>query len=252
MFKLFLNNVHRILMPPHLPKLAADRRAALKQSLVEATRAIIGEHGLQAVKARDIAARAGCALGAIYQAFPDLDSLVLAANEGTLAEIEAHLASYACPEAQAMTRAGDPPELPRFLTLAFAYLDFAAGNRPCWRALFEHRMADGRPVPHAFSDRLTNLFLFIEEPLEGMRPDLSDEDRTRFARTLFSAVHGVVALGLEEKLASLSARDLRHQLGLVVCAMGRGLSLPSRSLSPKSPAARLPRRQRPGDNSTRS
>jgi AcrR family transcriptional regulator len=246
LFKLFLNNVQGGAMP------AGDRRAALRTALVDATRAIIAERGLQGVKARDVAAAAGCALGAIYQAFPDLDALVLAANEVTMQEIEAHLSTYSCPEAEDLPRPGDPPELPRFLALAFGYLDFAARERARWRALFEHRMAQAGAVPQDFSDRLARLFLFVEEPLQGLRPDLPDEERTRLARTLFSAVHGVVVLGLEEKLASLSAGDLRRQLGLLVGAMVRGLRAgPEAPPLQGSHEAALPARQRPSRKSTR-
>ena len=46
--------------------------------------------------------------------------------------------------------------------------------------------------------------------------------RRILARTLFSAVHGIVALGLEEKLASLPFPDLRDQLAATVRAITAG------------------------------
>jgi hypothetical protein len=46
------------------------------------------------------------------------------------------------------------------------------------------------------------------------------------ARSLFSAVHGVVLLGLEEKLQRIPLPILREQLTLVVGALGRGLAAP--------------------------
>ena len=53
-------------------------------------------------------------------------------------------------------------------------------------------------------------------------PGLDDERRRVLARTLFSAVHGVVALGLEEKLVSLPLSDLRQQVVAIVRAIARG------------------------------
>jgi hypothetical protein len=44
------------------------------------------------------------------------------------------------------------------------------------------------------------------------------------ARTLFSAVHGVVTLGLEEKLGVVPPDILRRQLTLVVSAAADGLA----------------------------
>jgi AcrR family transcriptional regulator len=223
-----------------------DRRAALKAALVGATLRIIGERGLQGVRARDVAGEAGCALGTIYQAYPDLDALILAANEVTLDEIAAHLAAHAAEGAEAHVRPGDPPQLARFVALAFGYLDFAAGNTLRWRALFEHRLAQGGSVPEDFSDKLTRLFRVVEEPLQGLCPDLPEADRTRLARTLFSAVHGAVVLGLEEKLATLTRTELRRQIGLLVAATVRGLAAAPGTPPPvdASGEARLPPRQR--------
>jgi len=53
-------------------------------------------------------------------------------------------------------------------------------------------------------------------------PGLDDEQRRVLARTLFCAVHGVVALGLEEKLVSLPLSDLRQQVVAIVRAIARG------------------------------
>jgi hypothetical protein len=53
-------------------------------------------------------------------------------------------------------------------------------------------------------------------------PDLDPDARRILARTLFSAVHGVVALGLEEKLVSLPFADLRDQLTATVRAITAG------------------------------
>jgi hypothetical protein len=40
---------------------------------------------------------------------------------------------------------------------------------------------------------------------------------------LFSGVHGVVTLGIEEKLGALPARDLRDQVGRFIVTFCRGL-----------------------------
>jgi hypothetical protein len=53
-------------------------------------------------------------------------------------------------------------------------------------------------------------------------PELDTDARRILARTLFSAVHGVVALGLEEKLVSLPLSDLRNQLAATVRAIAVG------------------------------
>src|SRR5919199_4301283 len=68
---------------------AVERRLRLREALLAAAEAMIRMQGLGGLKARELAQAAGCAVGAIYNVFPDLDSLVLAVNAGTLDRIDA-------------------------------------------------------------------------------------------------------------------------------------------------------------------
>ena len=67
------------------------RREDLKGRLITAAEAHIQSSGLGGLRARDITADAGCALGALYNAFADLDELVLHVNSITLARLGAAL-----------------------------------------------------------------------------------------------------------------------------------------------------------------
>jgi hypothetical protein len=55
-------------------------------------------------------------------------------------------------------------------------------------------------------------------------PATTPERRTLLARSLFSAVHGIVVLGLEEKLQLIPLPVLREQVIFLVEAIGRGLT----------------------------
>ncbi len=59
-------------------------RQRLREQLIDATERLIAAHGLGALRARDLAQAAGCALGAIYTVFADLDALVLTVNARAL------------------------------------------------------------------------------------------------------------------------------------------------------------------------
>ncbi len=52
-----------------------------------------------------------------------------------------------------------------------AYCDFAAENFELWRALFEHRMAPGKPVPEWAISEQMNLFRHIYRPLAELFPE---------------------------------------------------------------------------------
>jgi AcrR family transcriptional regulator len=198
----------------------AARHAGLKDRLIAVAERLIEARGLHAVKARAVADAADCALGAIYTAFPDLDALVMAVSQRTLARLDLHLAPILAADAATAS-----PEAARgqLRLLALAYLDFAAAHRSLWRALFEHRLPEDRTVPQWLTDDQTRLFARVEQVLAPLTPRLDASERALFARTLFSAVHGVVALGLEEKLAPLSQAALRNQIAEIVGTITRGI-----------------------------
>jgi hypothetical protein len=108
--------------------------------------------------------------------------------------------------------------------LALAYADFAAAETQRWRALFDHRMPHGRDIPEWYVADQRRLFDYIEQPLKTLRRDEAPEARALLARSLFSAVHGIVALGLEEKLQLIPLPVLREQVTTLVEALGRGLT----------------------------
>src|ERR1043166_9714145 len=117
---------------------AAVRRRKLKDALIDAAERTIESEGLRGLKARELAAEVGCAVGAIYNVVSDLDDLVYAVNARTLEQLE-----------KTLTPAGKgPPDAVKALThLALAYTNFAATHTPRWRALFDHRLPAGRARP---------------------------------------------------------------------------------------------------------
>jgi AcrR family transcriptional regulator len=221
-----------------------ERRQHLRAALVEAAERVIAERGLPHLKARDLASAVGCAVGAIYNVFPDLDGLILEVNLRTLVLFEAYIAqahkdgrpggagggSGAEPSApvrapRADAAAGGADRAVSDLTrLAVTYLAFASEHPLRWRALFEHRMAGGAALPDWYLKEQVRLFRYIEEPLGRLCPRLPAHERHLLARTIFSATHGMVSLGLDEKLMSLPQPTLRHQVECVVQAISHGLA----------------------------
>ncbi len=200
----------------------AERRQSLKDALIDAAERAIAANGLNGLKARELATEVGCAVGAIYNAVDDLDDLVLAVNTRTLAALEE--AVGAAVGAGPQRGSGPQHSIALMIRMALAYLDFAASHTPRWHALFEHYLSKRRPVPEWYRAEQARLFGFIEEPLRELQPGLPPEESALLARSLFAAVHGIVILGLEDKLGAVPLNDLRAQLRIVVAALGAGLS----------------------------
>ncbi|UVK39834.1 TetR/AcrR family transcriptional regulator [Mesorhizobium sp. AR10] len=179
------------------------RREDLRCRLIEAAQARIQSSGLGGLRARDITADAGCALGALYTAFADLDELILHVNSATLARLGAALR-------EEVTSAVEPRA--KLKALAKAYLGFARDNRTLWVALFEHRMAPGVPVPEWHLAEHAVLIQHLVQPLAALRPAADTPELLARARTLFSAVHGIVAISLEDRFIGLAPTDLESEL----------------------------------------
>ena len=190
------------------------QREDLKDRLIEAAQARIRASGLQRLRARDVTADAGCALGALYNAFADLDDLVLHVNSLTLASLGAALDREA-------SRAIDPRA--KFKALAKAYLTFARDNRALWTALFEHRLQPGTTAPDWYLQEQAVLIQDLVAPLGALRPELDKSALLVRARTLFSAVHGIVAISLEDRFIGLAPTDLEHEVLSFVDSMVTGI-----------------------------
>lgn len=184
------------------------RRAALRETLIEHAEKRIHNDGLKALRARDLAKDAGCALGAIYNVFGDLDELVLQVNARTFEALGAAVAESLAGAAQ------DPVE--QLVVMAQAYHGFAARNYHAWRALFDIDRAPGEAAPDWYLIEMGRLFAYIDAPLLALFPDLSDADRTLLTRALFSSVHGIVMLALNEASAGVPAADVDRMISLVL------------------------------------
>lgn len=185
------------------------KRADLKARLISAASRRIEESGLANLRARDVTADAGCALGGLYNAFDDLDHLIMVVNLETLSMMETALSEAAT--------ANTPREVLK--QLAHAYARFAEANRRRWDALFDHHSADGSPAPNWMRAKNADLLTHIAKPLAAINPGASEETLNRRARTYFAAVHGIVSISLQGRFIGLPREALLTELNSVVDAL---------------------------------
>lgn len=192
-----------------------ERRAKQREALIDAAEKAIRTKGLAGLKTRELAQEIGVANGAVYNLVADVDELVLLVGSRTLARLDADL-SAADSEGSAAPDAA-------LVRIALAYCAFAAANLELWRALFEHRMAPEKPLPDWSVSEQMHLFRHIHQPLALLFPNRAADEISITARSLFSAVHGMVALGLEQRLVAVPLALLRQQITTMVKAMVTGL-----------------------------
>lgn len=191
------------------------KKEELKVRLIAAGTELIREQGLKGLRARDIAERAGAALGGLYTVFDDLDGLILHVNSGTLKRLETAL------NAASSSSAGLEDT---FLNLSLSYLHFALAERNLWSALFEHRMPEGVPVPDWHLAEHAFLIGLIAAPLAPHLPAASAEDVAIRARTFFSAVHGVISVSLEGRFVGITPELLEREVTVLARLLAHNAS----------------------------
>jgi hypothetical protein len=109
--------------------------------------------------------------------------------------------------------------------LAATYLDFATEHPNLLRALFEHRMEEDRPFPEDILIMVMDAFNLMHEPFERLMPGRDPGDVALLSRMMFSAVHGIISLGLEERMVAVPPERLREQLAQFVDTHLKGLGI---------------------------
>ena len=169
--------------------------------MLDTARRIISTKGLKSLKVRDVAEAADCSIGSVYNEFGDFDGLILTVNRETVQALTGKLKAVPSQDPRAQLHG-----------LAAGYLEFASDHTNLLRSLFEHWMEDDRPFPEDILNMVMQAFALMYPPLFRLFPDRDPAEVAMIARTMFSAVHGIISLGLEDRMVAVPPEQLRQQL----------------------------------------
>jgi AcrR family transcriptional regulator len=191
-----------------------EKRSLLKQKVFNAAFERINQDGLTGLRARDIAKDAGCSLGSLYNAYQDLDDLILNVNSRVLEMLKEDISTNAVEDQNAEAALAN---------LAVNYMNFAYTHYNLWTSLFGHTMQDNAPIPDWYTEQTNATFLTLITPLLKLRPELDEAQAFILVRTLFSAVHGIITINLQERFISIPKDMLEVQLVEFVQTYAKGL-----------------------------
>lgn len=197
------------------------RRAALREALIDHAERRIEADGAKNLRARDLAKDAGCAVGAIYNVFGDLDDLLLSVNARTFKRLGAAVAQASSEAAEQETSPMSHDQKAKIaaaqlVAMSQTYHHFAAANFNLWRALFTIDRPTGENAPDWYHAELSRLFAFIDAPLNTLFPHYDAATRGLLTKSLFSSIHGIVLLGLDEASAGVPPPHLDKMMALVL------------------------------------
>jgi AcrR family transcriptional regulator len=200
-----------------------DQKKSKRRALMLATaRAIIATKGLRSLKVRDVADAAACSIGSVYNEFGDFDGLILTVNRETVEALTARLTAVS---------SDDPVR--QLHGLAATYLEFFMEHANLLRSLYEHRMEQDRPFPEDILQMVMQTFALMHDPLVRLLPDRPATEIAMLAQLMFSAVHGIISLGLEERMVAVPPQNLRQQVAQFVDTHLAGLGIPTKDAGSK-------------------
>lgn len=192
-------------------------REEVRAMALEAAGDLAADGGIGAVSARAVAGRIGYAVGTLYNIFGNLDGLLTALNDRSLAMLEDALDAAA-------PLTGDPAaDLDAMLAV---YADQIAAAPKRWALLNDHTLPDGEAPPDWYSARVERLLARIEAalaPLTARKADPAGE-AARAARILWLAVHGILGGAAAGTVATISSEDARALTRTLVATYLRGLA----------------------------
>ncbi len=180
-----------------------------KQELIDMTttngRKIVRKEGLENLSTRKVSDSIGYAVGTIYNIYNDRDDLVIHVNLKTLNDL--HSAINKALKGESSTSSAK-----KLKAIAYAYLDFAEKNLNLWSAIFEHKPPRGYNFPEKYTKKVEELFSIIAQNIKN----LPKKDPDLFVKALWSNIHGICFLNLNDKIGFTNKEDTKKMIDLAI------------------------------------
>ena len=170
---------------------------------------------IHSLSLRSIAREVGCAPSTLLKLYGSFSNLLQYVNIDTLNALRSGIEQDG--EDQA------PSE--RIYRLARLYWQFAQKYPYRWQLLFDHPLAQEGELDQRQSNMIEQLFVRVEQTLREIQPTLSQIEANCMARSLWGSVHGLVQLGLNERLGYWQGKPLEvtELLDQLLATIIRGL-----------------------------
>ena len=144
---------------------------------------------------RSLARDIGCAPSTLLKLYGSFGNLLQYVNIETLAILRSTVEA----------RCNVPAE-ERLGVLAASYWSFAHDNPYRWELLFDYPLAQEGELDQRQNVAIEELFVVVHAALKEICPSLDEAVLSRMARTLWGSVHGLVQLGLNDRLGQWNGK----------------------------------------------
>ncbi len=156
---------------------------------LDSVRLFLGDHSYHELSLRKVANMIGYVPSTLVNVFGNYNLLLLHVVAQTLDELAV--------EAKSVVAKCNNSEQALY-ELAYCYHDFAQNNPYRWQLIFEHKM-NGEELPEWQSERINHMTSMLEELLALIAPQRSESEVLQASRVLWSGVHGITLLSVDDK-----------------------------------------------------
>ncbi|AOW82139.1 WHG domain-containing protein [Vibrio mimicus] len=179
----------------------ARRNDHTREELVALTldrvKQFLDTHSYHELSLRKVATMIGYVPSTLVNVFGNYNLLLLHVVAQTLDEL--------AQEAQQAVKSTPYPK-DALYQLAYCYHDFAKRNPYRWQLIFEHNM-NGEALPEWQAQRIDNMTSMLEGLLKVIAPLRSEQEVLQASRVLWSGVHGITVLSVDDKFFATEPID---------------------------------------------
>ncbi|ENM5874104.1 WHG domain-containing protein [Vibrio mimicus] len=179
----------------------ARRNDHTREELVALTldrvKQFLDTHSYHELSLRKVATMIGYVPSTLVNVFGNYNLLLLHVVAQTLDEL--------AQEAQQAVKSTPYPK-DALYQLAYCYHDFAKRNPYRWQLIFEHNM-NGDALPEWQAQRIDNMTSMLEGLLKVIAPLRSEQEVLQASRVLWSGVHGITVLSVDDKFFATEPID---------------------------------------------
>ncbi|WP_414502507.1 TetR/AcrR family transcriptional regulator [Zymobacter sp. IVIA_5232.4 C2] len=168
---------------------------ALHAKVMAACSEWLASRSVHHLSLRSLARDIGCAPSTLLKLYGSFNNLLQYVNIGTLAILRSTVDARSHVPAEELLGA-----------LAASYWSFAHDNPYRWELLFDYPLAQEGELDQRQNVAIEELFVVVHAALKEICPSLDEVVLSRMARTLWGSVHGLVQLGLNDRLGQWNGK----------------------------------------------
>jgi AcrR family transcriptional regulator len=179
----------------------------LREIILDAAYELVYKEGIQAVSARNLAAKIGYSVGTLYNIFSNMDDILLYLNSRVL--------TIFITELKAKLSSSHSSVIDKLMMIARYYLEFSENYYNLWHLLFINKVTVNEELPKWYNKKIDTLYHLVSHHIKLLhRPGADIDSETCI---YWASVHGLASLNCSGKLHYASSKSVDELTQVTVC-----------------------------------